>query len=81
MYSDKTIILQGADGGDGRPGQPGAPGATGAPGKEGKDFTSMTLLRDAIQENVQKGKSTVLGKHTLSTYSWQVNNQLVDAYK
>ena len=68
MYSDKTIILQGADGGDGRPGQPGAPGATGAPGKDGKDFTSMTLLRDAIQENVQKGKSTVLGIQTIDIF-------------
>ena len=68
MHSDITIVLQGADGRDGRPGQPGAPGAagaTGAPGKDGRDFTSMALLRDAIQENVQKGKSTVLGIKTI----------------
>mgnify|MGYP001793475712 CR=1 FL=1 len=70
------LINQGADGRDGRPGQPGAPG------KDGRDFTSMALLRDAIQENVQKGKSTVLGTKTRDqSYSWQVNNQLVDAYK
>ena len=47
------LINQGADGRDGRPGQPGAPG------KDGRDFTSMALLRDAIQENVQRGKSSV----------------------
>ena len=88
MHSYVSIIFQGADGRDGRPGQPGAPGATGAagatgaPGKDGRDFTSMALLRDAIQENVQKGKSTVLGIKTRDqSYSWQVNNQLEYAYK
>ena len=50
------LINQGADGRDGRPGQPGA---AGGPGKDGRKFTSMALLRDAIQDNVQKGKSYI----------------------
>ena len=34
----------------------GIPGKDGSPGKDGDDFSSLKLLREAINETVVKGK-------------------------
>ena len=44
--------IQGRDGRDGQPGKDGSPGT---PGRDGKDFASLNLLREAINETVQRG--------------------------